>query len=251
MSGRDDLHRELEQWEREGRTATFWWRDDDAAGVTPALEELLRLTASLHVPLALAVIPARASDKLLARLRGETRVSLVQHGFAHVNHAPAGEKKAEYGPHRRRAAMGKELFDGAKILRGEPGWQPVLVPPWNRIDAKLPALLPGFGFRGLSTFTPRKDPHAAPGLRQVNTHLDIVNWRRGGGLVGEDVILAQAARLLAARRLGENDGKEATGLLTHHLVHDRDCWDFIKHFITLTSQYRTVKWLCVGDAFEL
>ena len=251
MSGQDDLYEELEKWESEGKTATFWWRDDDAAEITPALETLLQLAASLDVPLALAVIPDLASDDLLARLRRESRVSLIQHGFAHVNHAPKWEKKAEFGSHRKRAVMGRELYEGAKRLRDEPGWQPVLAPPWNRIDRKLPALLPGFGFRGLSTFTPRKSSHAAPGLRQVNTHLDIINWRGGGRFAGEEEIMAQTVRLLAARRRNQSDAMEATGLLTHHLVHDQDSWDFIKHFITLTSQHRTVKWLCVGDAFEL
>ena len=49
------LTRELDLWEEDGRTATFWWRDDDAADHTDALNELLLLRTALGVPLALAV----------------------------------------------------------------------------------------------------------------------------------------------------------------------------------------------------
>ena len=60
---------------------------------------------------------------------------------------------------------------------------PVFVPPWNRI---APALLPrlrALGFRGLSTFrrSPRR-AQPAPGLAQINTHLDPIDWRGGRGL---------------------------------------------------------------------
>src|SRR6185503_10933091 len=82
----DALDAELERWRAAGRVATFWWRDDDAVTDTPALRRLLELRASLDVPLALAVIPANADAALAALVPPE--VAVLQHGFAHRNHAP-------------------------------------------------------------------------------------------------------------------------------------------------------------------
>ena len=70
MSTWRELEQELEAWARSGRRATFWWRDDDAVEPSPALDRLLELAASGRAPLALAVIPARASSGLAAQLAG-------------------------------------------------------------------------------------------------------------------------------------------------------------------------------------
>jgi hypothetical protein len=34
------LQRELDRWAESGKTATFWWRDDDAVEETPQLQTL-------------------------------------------------------------------------------------------------------------------------------------------------------------------------------------------------------------------
>ncbi|MEK9660397.1 MAG: hypothetical protein VW644_01455, partial [Alphaproteobacteria bacterium] len=39
----DALAAELDVWAAAGRTATLWWRDDDADAASPALERLLAL----------------------------------------------------------------------------------------------------------------------------------------------------------------------------------------------------------------
>ena len=44
MATWDDLAEELDSWHGSGRCAAFWWRDDDAVRVTPALERLLALS---------------------------------------------------------------------------------------------------------------------------------------------------------------------------------------------------------------
>ena len=90
------LRDELDTWAEAGRTATLWWRDDDAVEPTPALDRLLALAARHEIPLALAVIPARASTALARRIAGSgPRIAPLQHGYAHRNHAPPSEKKAE------------------------------------------------------------------------------------------------------------------------------------------------------------
>ena len=69
MANWDDLARELDAWHRERDVArTFWWRDDDAARVTPALMRLLALSDAAETPVALAVIPRDAEDGLREHL---------------------------------------------------------------------------------------------------------------------------------------------------------------------------------------
>ena len=79
---------------------------------TPALDRLLGLADSYRAPLLLAVIPDGATAALAGRLAGEGPVSVAQHGLAHRNHAPAGEKAAEFGAHRDEEAMLRELGAG-------------------------------------------------------------------------------------------------------------------------------------------
>ncbi len=256
-TGWRDLDRELDAWTAAGSTATFWWRDDDAVAATPALDRLLGLAEALDSSLALAVIPANADESLPRRLDGNRRVVVVQHGFAHRNHAPAGAKKAELGAHRPPAAMVQELAAGRTRLRALFGdaapMLPILVPPWNRIDPGLVPRLPAIGITGLSSFAPRR---SAPALvpRQVNTHLDLLHWdaRRGrepAAFVGTSAALDDVIEHLAARRLGRADADEPTGLLTHHLALDAACWSFAEQLIRRVAGHPAGHWLRPGAAF--
>ena len=78
----------------------------------------------------------------------------------------------------------------------------------------------------LSTFMPRKATLAAPGLTQINTHLDPVAWKSGRGLAEPDRLISQLVQQLKDRRLGFADNAEPYGILTHHLVHDEAVWTF-------------------------
>jgi hypothetical protein len=121
MSGWQALHEELENWQRTGRIATFWWRDDDAADCSPALDRLLGLAQAYGVPLSLAVIPALATAALARQLAGPAaHVSVLQHGFDHANHAPPGEKSMELGLHQ----PSRFWFHPGTGLRGSlfPSW---------------------------------------------------------------------------------------------------------------------------------
>ena len=235
-----DLKAELEAWRRRGRRAAFWWRDDDAVETTPALERLLGLAGRHGVPLMLAVIPARATPGLVERLaRGRAGAGAgpgvvpVQHGFAHRNHAPAGERKWELGTHRPLAEVLEELARGRARMAAlfGPDWCPVLVPPWNRIAPEVTAELGALGYSGLSTLGPRAAPWACPGVRQVNTHLDIMRWAAPRGFLGTAPALAQVTAHLKARRDGTADPEEPTGILTHHLAHDAEAWDFLDRLL--------------------
>lgn len=245
-----DLARELDRWGEDGRTATFWWRDDDAVADTPALRRLLDLRARFDVPLAVAAIPARADDTLARALAGAPEAAILQHGYAHLNHAPDERAKSELGRHRAVAAVLADLAAGRDRLAALFGddWQPILVPPWNRIDAAVVAALPAAGYRGLSTMGARKAAYAAPGLSRVNVHLDPIDWRMRG-FAGDGAVLEAVLGHLRRRRAGAADADEPTGLMTHHLAHDAGCWAFIETLLAATTGHQAGRWLAAAAAF--
>ena len=98
-----DVVSELDQWRGERRVALFWWRDDDAVDVTPQLTSLVELAGQFDVPIALSVIPTQFSPRLVRYVHRHPRVSVLVHGHSHVNHAPAGRAKSEFGGTRSLA----------------------------------------------------------------------------------------------------------------------------------------------------
>ena len=227
MSTWQALDEEAARWQEAGRTAQLWWRDDDAAGSGPALDRLLGLHRQTDTPLSLAVVPAHATPALANRLAAEPGVDLLQHGYAHLNHAAPGEKKAELGPHRPAMIVLGELGTGWLALERLFGGRAlsVMVPPWNRIAPVLVPTLPEIGFSGLSTFGPRRRPRPVRGLLQINTHVDLIDWKSGRSFAGEAAVLgALVAALAHARTVSD----EPVGLLSHHLAMDGRAWDFLR-----------------------
>ncbi|MHB2167003.1 glycosyltransferase [Alsobacter sp. R-9] len=230
----DRLAAALDDMTSRARHLRLWWRDDDAVAPSAALDRLLDLSRRLSAPLALAVIPRTADEALARRLDTEGHVRVLQHGFAHANHAPAGEKKVELG-HAPLPLLEEELRTGFERLQRLFGARllPVLVPPWNRIAPEVVQALPKLGFVGLSTFRVRDAAQPVPGLVQVNTHWDPVAWREGGGLADRVALLdalAARARLVA---MGGDDPGEPFGILTHHLVQDAWTWRFLEEVMGL------------------
>ncbi|MEL7543149.1 MAG: polysaccharide deacetylase family protein [Pseudomonadota bacterium] len=247
-SGWDRLARELDVWAAAGEIATFWWRDDDAGEVTPALIRLVALSREADVPLATAVVPAWITDALPDLLDG---VHVLQHGYRHISHAPDGEKKAELGAHRPLLEIETDLRAGSQELSAAfPHALPVLVPPWNRISEEIITALAHLGYRGLSTFASDAGvcaPHH--GLQVRDTHVDIIAWRTGRGFVGEEAALASATHHLEARRVAGYAHTHPTGLLTHHLVHDEESWQFLAEFLRFVSAHTAATWLTPEEMF--
>ena len=253
MARWSDLEAELAAWAVEGRTAAFWWRDDDARTTTPELDRLLALAERTGVPLTLAVVPADADRDLVRRLDGLAGVDVAPHGLRHANHAPADQKKAEFGAHRPVDLMLREIQDGWRRLRelfGERA-RPVFVPPWNRIAPDLVDRLTTTGLMGLSRFGARARPAPAAGLTEGNCHIDVINWRHGGGFIGTAVALDQVVTHLSNRRLGAADPAEPTGLMTHHLTMDEDCWGFTAQLIDFIKNSKTACWYSMQHNFRL
>ncbi len=222
------LTHELKLWSDAELTLPLWWRDDDAVTVTPQLETLSALSCRIGLPVHLAVIPRDADQALVDYVVQHSELVPVVHGWSHQNHAPATEKKAEFRLHRPMAQIAQDAGAGISTLHKLFGdrLRPVFVPPWNRIAPEVAQVLPDLGYRILSTATPRASRLASPGLEQVNTHLDPIDWRGTRGLVDPDILITRTAGLLRDRREGRADNAEPFGVLTHHLVHDPDIWRF-------------------------
>lgn len=248
MAAWDALGRELDAWTALGRTATLWWRDDDATKVTPALERLLSISRAAATPLALAVIPRDATQELRQRLKAEPLASVLQHGWGHVDHANGSGRADEYGRERPLAVRVAELAEGRNRLSGYVRFVPAFVPPWNRIGDDLPPALPGAGFAGLSTLGPRPAAFAAPRVKQVNVHVDIMNWQTRR-FIGLAEALQQLVAHLQARRSGRADGAEPSGVMTHHLFHDEEAWQFIAALLAFTRSRPSARWLSAAEAF--
>lgn len=246
------LHDELLRWRDTGRLADFWWRDDDATARTVALERLLDLSRRTAVPLALAVIPQDVDAGLLQS--DDHHVTLLQHGVAHHNRAAPGAKKTEFPVGETTQDALTRLSTARNRLAGLFGARalPVLVPPWNRVSASgLVPALPGAGLHGLSRFGPRDAAHACAGLVQVNTHVDVIDWRGTRGFAGTEVVLAQALAHLRARRLDQVDPLEPTGWLTHHAVHDPATWTFLDELLDRTAGQGLAAWHDAATLFPV
>ncbi|WP_262296326.1 glycosyltransferase [Microvirga sesbaniae] len=230
----------------------FWWRDDDAVADTPQLDRLLGLARRYEAGIGLAVVPAGIEASLAARLAQERTAFALVHGWSHANHAPAGEKKAEFGRHRGLDVMAADLERALHGARERLGSKllPVFVPPWNRISRDLVAGLPRLGFRGMSAFTDRASAHPVPGLLQINTHVDPIDWHGTRGLADPASIIADLASAVERRATGRADRGEPIGFLTHHLAHDDVIWSLCERLIAHLAA-RDIRFLCPDACFDL
>lgn len=252
MTEWNELHAELDRWGKAGLTATLWCRDDDARTSTRSLARLLDLVGENAIPLALSVVPVSADDSLVQLLDSYLPVTLFQHGYAHQDHAAPGDPKSEFGRTRPFPVALGEMATGWQRLESLFGNRvmPVMVPPWNRIAAPLVPMLPEIGYAGLSTWKPRTRAHPVQGLAQVNTHVDIIEWRGSRRFIGEKKALGGLIRHLEGRRTGKFDFDEPTGLLTHHLEHDADCWGFLTRLFRELSGQSAASWVSPNGLFS-
>ncbi len=280
------VEREFDAWEAEGLTLPVWWRDDDAIEPTEPLELLLERAGAENTPLAIASIPTGATQALAERLEREPKVSVLVHGWTHVSHAPADEKKAEFGAHRPVEAMKDEARQALETIERVFGDQAVrcFTPPWNRVSADLVEALPGLGYESLSTFGARAQALAAPGLMQLNTHVDPIDFKGAASLKPPALLARRIAESLRKRRMAASgrgmtgrlmaasatgsglkrtakrmldavkgadlaDNAEPFGLLTHHLVHDPAIWRFVDEWLALMKRRSAViRWVDMREA---
>jgi hypothetical protein len=242
MTGWRELEARLDAIACDGKAIRLWWRDDDAGRDDARLERLLELAERRALPVALAVVPVWLDPGAQARIAASPQASVLQHGFAHRNHAPADAKSCELG-HRALATIEAELARGRTILVDAFGadFLAVLVPPWNRLDRRLIGRLTACGFSGLSTYG-RCAAEAAPGLVQVNSHLDPIDWRGERLFVGE---IAALERLVAAL-----DPDEPIGILSHHLAMDEPGWRFLDRLLGVLAAHPGAVLCSAAELFQ-
>lgn len=247
MAEWSDLTSELDCWRQAGQTATFWWRDDDAGPDDDHLGPFLEQRERLGVPLALATVPAWLSKPTVRRILADSGTTVVQHGWAHRNNAPENVRKMELAD--GTANLADDLAKGFDILSSALGerFHAVMVPPWNRLGAQTTACLADLGFVGLSTLGPRQVANEGK-LHVVNVHIDIMDWTtRSFGDEGK--ALDTAIAHLVARREGEADRGEPTGLMTHHRDHDEPAARFVDRFVTVIRDHDAGCWLDAQSLF--
>jgi hypothetical protein len=244
-----ELTKELDCWQDAGATATFWWRDDDAADATTQLMVLLKHAGT--IPLALAVIPGLATQNLAAELATHASVVVLQHGWVHANHALGGN--SEYPASRSAHEVSRELADGRRVLTTlfGPRAIPVFAPPWHGFDKRFLPLLRCNGLAGISQKGPRPGCFAAEGVVQANAHMAPIKWGSPPSFGDDALYLDQAIDHLRGRRLGRFDRTEPTGLLTHHLAQDDRSYAFISRFTGIVSEHPACAWIDATDMFLL
>jgi hypothetical protein len=241
------LLRELDAWKDAGATAEFWWRDDDAAEPNTALDRLIALSDRLGVPCGLATVPAKAGEPLRKTVSHAHHVWVLQHGYAHKNHAPSGAGAWELGGHRPKSVVLDELRLGMGKLTQlfKSRFVPVLVPPWNRIDPELLPYLPVLGYRGLSAGYRKSRPEPPADLRVADAHCDVLHWKDKPDVrfAGTEKCLKLLVDHLKDKRTGEADAGEPTCVLTHHMAMDAEAWAFVETLFAATTAHPAAAWL--------
>jgi len=237
---------ELRRWGAAGARARLWWRDDDAAGLTPGLDRLLAAAAAADIPLTLAVIPSGDIGALATRLARAPRAQAAQHGVDHLNRRQ-GREAGEF-PHDWPAAeVTAQLRRGWSLMAGLPRSLAVYVPPWNDAHPELAAALSAAGYAGWSANGTLGG--VGDGLPRIDVHLDLLRWRGGARFRGRGRFLGTLARELRRRRLaGRWDAP--IGLLTHHLDHDAAAWAFLGRFLAWSGREPALEWVALGAILE-
>ena len=252
MANWDDLQEELNRWDSQGVQAQFWWRDDDAASASPALRRLFALAERSAVPLALAVIPAQLSHDLVQAVNeSPAAITVLQHGIAHRNHAPTTQKKQELTTNAGLERVRRGLRAGTVRLERTFGsrFLAVQVPPWNRIDAAIEALLPQLGFIGLSTFGAYPGNRSSGSLPRTDCHFDLFNWKPVRSFRGQGALLAELIQILAVARAHAPSCPGPIGIMTHHRCHEESSWNFLDKLYACLTNQPSVRFLSASDAF--
>jgi hypothetical protein len=233
------LEDELERWQDAGSIARLWLRDDDAAVPTLRLDDFAVVTGRECIPLLLAIIPARTGPALARHLEPWPHIHPAVHGWLHANHAPPGGKKQELGLHRGRDIVLGELSCAVQRMSELYGERllPILVPPWNRIDAGLVSDLPALGYCALSTYGDRWLDF--PNIRVVNTHVDLIDFTGTRQCHDHEILISMLAAALTKSR---TNGAYPVGILSHHDLGDTSALAFIEKLFDATRNHPACRW---------
>ena len=249
MATWQQLDEELDKWHRAGTSATLWWRDDDACVLTPQLVKLIEIADAACVPIHLATIPAKLESEATARILDSPNTRVLQHGFAHIDHAPKGEGSWELGDHRPLETVLAQLQQGFDILDQAfaEKFLPVLVPPWTRCSDKVLASLPAIGLKGYSAEGLRDQNKNDSDIKEIHAHCDPIKWKQNARFKGTERVLDDFVDHLQMRRLGKCDPSEPTGICTHHMDHSDELWQFLAEFMPHTKAHAGARWIFLDE----
>lgn len=210
----DELRRTLDT---APRPVAFFFRDDDAGWSDDRLLELLDLFTRHSMPIDVAAIPVALTSGLAVTLRSRleaqpAQVAIHQHGFAHQNHEPEGQRKCEFGGTRESSFQQSDIEAGKQRLFDLFGshMRPIFTPPWNRCTAATGECLLQAGFRILS-----RDVTAAPlnldGLIELPITIDWFARVRGVRLSLEELGATLAVKVRTSAPVG---------VMFHHALMD-------------------------------
>jgi peptidoglycan/xylan/chitin deacetylase (PgdA/CDA1 family) len=231
------LARALDQVER---PVTFWWRDDDAGRSDPRLRHLLSMAERLEAPVALAVVPAWLEPAVVAEIAQSRQATVLQHGWAHANHAAEGERKIELGGTAPRGHLAALLAGGARVLAAAfaERFAQVMVPPWNRMSQDVAAMLPGLGYRAASAMA--SAAHAPGEPPRIDVHVDVMDWRGRRSFKGVTPVAAEVAARM-------RDSQGPIGIMTHHLVMDATGFEELERLLALLRRHPGARLRPVAD----
>lgn len=213
--------------------ALIFFRDDDAGWDDARLRAMLHLFTRWSAPLDVAVIPVELTASLTRLLHDQPgSVRLHQHGYAHVNHEPAG-RKYEFGPSRAQASQTADIATGRAILIDAFGTRidPIFTPPWNRCTADTGEALADLGIPILS-----RDHTAAQlgraELIEIPVTVDWFGRRRGVRWTPGEL----------AQRLADGiSGSEPVGVMLHHAVTDDDERIRVAELVRLVADHASTR----------
>jgi hypothetical protein len=203
-----------------------FFRDDDAGWRDDRLFALLDVFERRGVAVDLAAIPAAVTPRLARELLAR-EVAVHQHGWAHVDHEPAG-RKCEFGPSRPRALQLADIAQGAGRLRDllGPLVAPIFTPPWNRCTAATAGCLAELGLQCLSREW-RAEPFGL--VDELPIHVD---W---------------LGRLPVGERLAESVGGGVAGVMLHHAAMDDAHLRALDELLALLDAHDAVRCVPMAD----
>lgn len=222
----------------------FFFRNDDAGWNDTRLFELLQTFAENNIPIDLAVIPTSISQPAATRLRttieaDPDRVSLHQHGYAHLNHEATG-RKCEFGETRPRDLQLADLKAGQHLLKDlfGPAVDSFFTPPWNRCTTTTAACLRQAGFTLLSRDTTAQKLNT-DGLAELPISVDWFAKRKGVPLTPTEIgaVLSAAAA----------STQTSVGVMLHHALMDQEERVRLGELLSLLSAHSQARCVLMRD----
>ena len=85
------------------------------------------------------------------------------------------------------------------------------------------------------------------GLGLIDVHVDLTGWKGGRRFIGTAAALGSLVAWLRRRRLCNAASDPAIGILTHHLIMDRETAGFLERLLKLVAEHRAARWIDIAE----